>query len=230
MVLIPAGVFTMGSLEDDKSADDNERPAHSVYLDAFYIDQYEVTTARFAKFIQESKRYAPDNIWSVQILKHGRKPVGEVDWYDAAAYCVWAGKRLPTEAEWEKTARGTDQRVYPWGNQPPTEQRANFDRGTTFDYGMLADVGSFEGGKSPYGVYDMAGNVWEWVADWYGENYYGKSPERNPKGPSSGKERVARGGWWLNTPASLRSAFRERFSPTPSRGALGFRCAQDVPK
>jgi len=158
MVLIPAGEFMMGSQESDRNARDKERPAHSVYLDAFYIDQYEVTTARYATFFQATNRPKP-RYWSELILRqHGRKPVVWVDWKDASTYCTWAGKRLPTEAEWEKAARGTDQRLYPWGNQPPTDQRANFGRCCDFkDYAVLADVGSFEQGKSPYGVYDMAG-------------------------------------------------------------------------
>jgi formylglycine-generating enzyme required for sulfatase activity len=124
MVLILAGEFTMGS---DKLAQDDERPAHSVYLDAYYLDQYEMTTARYARFFQQTNRNTP-TYWSEQIIqKHGNKPVVGVDWNDATAYCSWAGRRLPTEAEWEKAARGTDQRLYPWGNAAPSEQRANFN-------------------------------------------------------------------------------------------------------
>lgn len=197
MVLVPAGEFTMGSRKDDKTAEKDERPAHLVYLNAFSIDQYEVTTSRFAEFLRETKRAVP-KYWSEQVpQQHGNKPVVGVDWNDADAYCAWAGKRLPTEAEWEKAARGTDQRLYPWGNQPPNEQRANVNRCCDFkDYGVLTDVGSYEQGKSAYGAYDMAGNVWEWTADWYEENYYSTSPARNPKGPSSGEYRVLRGGSW----------------------------------
>lgn len=230
MVLVPAGEFTMGAIEDEKNAQDHERPAHSVYLDTFSIDQYEVTTTRYAKFFQQTNRATPE-YWSERVLqRHGNKPVVGVDWNDATAYCAWAGKRLPTEAEWEKAARGTDQRVYPWGNQAPTEQRANFNRGDHFNYAMLTDVGSYEQGKSPYGVYDMAGNVWEWTADWYDEHYYSKSPGRNPKGPSSGEYRVRRGGSWANHPDDVRSAVRYFQSPTfQTDYYLGFRCAQDVP-
>ncbi len=231
MLLVPAGEFMMGSRENDKSAQNDERPAHPVYLDAFYIDQYEVTTSHYATFFQETNRAEP-KYWSEQVLKqHGGKPVVGVNWHDATAYCAWGGKRLPTEAEWEKAARGTDQRIYPWGNQPPSEQRANFNRCCDFkDYGVLTDVGSYEQGKSPYSVYEMAGNVWEWTADWYDENYYGKSPERNPKGPSSGEFRVLRGGSWFNAPDLVRSAHRDRLIPSLRNVNFGFRCAQDVPK
>lgn len=228
MVLVLAGEFMMG---DDRSGQNDERPAHSVYLDAFYIDQYEVTTARYARHFEQTNRAAPQ-YWATQVLlNHGNKPVVGVDWNDAVAYCSWAGKRLPTEAEWEKAARGTDQRVYPWGNEAPNEQRGNFNHCCDFkDYGALTNVGSFEKGKSPYGVYDMAGNVWEWVADWYDANHYSKSPKQNPRGPSSGEYRVIRGGSWYNAPVNVRSALRYWDSPTLRYGNIGFRCAQDIPK
>jgi formylglycine-generating enzyme required for sulfatase activity len=230
MVLVSAGEFTMGSREDDMVASDDERPAHSVYLNAFYIDQYEVTTSRYATFFQDTKRRAPAS-WSEQVLKqHGRKPVVGVDWSDAGAYCAWAGKRLPTEAEWEKAARGTDRRLHPWGYAAPNETLANFGRCCSFNgYGVLADVGSFEEGKSPYGAYDMAGNVWEWVSDWYDDAYYSKSQARNPKGPSGGEYRVLRGGSWGNEPADIRSVNRNRLPPTTQSADIGFRCARDIP-
>lgn len=232
MVLVPAGEFMMGSRQDDKTSKNDERPFHSVYLDAYYIDQYEVTTTGYAKFMQVTKRIAPEH-WSEDILKqHGRKPVVGVDWMDAAAYCAWAGKRLPTEAEWEKAARGTDKRLYPWGSEAPTRQRANYNslRFDFKDYGALTDVGSFEQGKSPYGAYDMAGNVYEWSADWYDENYYGKSLPRNPEGPSNGEFRVLRGGAWDSVPVYVRSTYRYWAAPTARLVTVGFRCAQDVPK
>lgn len=230
MVLIPAGEFRMGSWDDDEYAYLNEKPAHSVYLNAFYIDQYEVTTTRYAKFFQETNREAPLP-WSDQVLKqNGRKPVIGVAWNDAVAYCAWTGKRLPTEAEWEKAARGTDQRLYPWGNETPSEQRANFSRGYDFkNYEALTDVGSYEAGKSPYGVYDMAGNVAEWTADWYDPYYYGQSPPRNPTGFPIGSVRVIRGGSSHLGPDDVRSTRRGGNDlPTGRYSTVGFRCAQDI--
>ncbi|HEU5407102.1 MAG TPA: formylglycine-generating enzyme family protein [Nitrospira sp.] len=231
MVLVPAGEFMMEARQEYGMADKDERTIHTVYLDAFYIDQYEITTTRYAKFFQETKRSAP-KYWSEQVLKqHERKPVVGVDWNEAVAYCSWAGKRLPTEAEWEKAARGTDQRLYPWGNEEPGRERANFDRCCdSSHYGILTDVGSFEGGKSPYGVYDMAGNVWEWVADWSDGGYDATSLERNPTGSSRGEKRVVRGGSWDSAPAYVRSSYRLRLSPTFRLDNIGFRCARDVPK
>ena len=231
MVLVPAGEFMMGARQEYGMADKDERTIHTVYLDAFSIDQYEITTARYAKFFQETKRSAP-KYWSEEVLtQHERKPVVGVDWNDAVAYCSWAGKRLPTEAEWEKAARGTDQRLYPWGNAKPSQQWANFDHCCDSNhYGDLTDVGSFEGGTSPYGVYDMAGNVWEWVADWSDGGYDAKSRERNPTGPSSAEKRVVRGGSWDSAPAYVRSSYRLRLSPTFRLDNIGFRCARDVPK
>ena len=174
MVLIPAGEFTMG--KDDAAPD--ERPAHRVHLDAFYIDRYEVTIARYAKFLESEDHDLPFLWHDAKQGHHGTKPVLGVDWYDALAYCRWADKRLPTEAEWEKAARGTDSRLYPWGNDSPSRIHANFEQESKKGYSALTPVGSFERGKSPYGVYDMAGNVWEWVGDRYGEHYYQNSPER----------------------------------------------------
>ncbi len=228
MVLVPAGEFTMGSRQDGKMAEKDEWPAHQVYLDAYFIDQYEVTTSRYAKFFQETKRTAPV-FWHEQVLtQHGGKPVVWVSWHDAQAYCAWAGKRLLTEAEWEKAARGIDQRLYPWGNAEPSQTLANFGYHDSMGYGVLTNFGSLEDGRSLYGAYDMAGNVWEWVADWYDSNYYGKSSVRNPKGPSAGEYRVLRGGSWFNGPRELRSAYRGRDTPLIRGAAIGFRCAQDV--
>jgi formylglycine-generating enzyme required for sulfatase activity len=232
MVLVPAGEFMMGAGSVSSKYREDELPVHPVYLDGYYIDRYEVTTTRYATFLRATKRMAP-NYWSDTVVqRHGRKPVIGVDWDDATAYCAWVGKRLPTEVEWEKAARGTDQRVYPWGNEVPSEQRANFSHCCSFkDYGVLTDVGSFEQGKSPFGVYDMVGNVEEWVLDWYDPRYYSKYyPARNPTGPSSGYYRMTRGGSWIDEPVNIRSACRRPAAPTYRNDDLGFRCAQDIPK
>src|SRR5713101_853277 len=226
MVLIPAGQFTMG--RDDAVPD--EQPTHRVSLDAFYIDRYEVTVAQYAKFV-ESEDSEPPFLW--QEARRGpndENPVLGVDWHEAAAYCRWAGKRLPAEAEWEKAARGTDGRIYPWGNDPPTPAHANFGHETTKGYAALAKVGSFEKGKSPYGVYDLAGNVWEWVADRYDEHYYQHSPEQNPRGPTTGPLRALRGGAWNSAPTVLASTNRNANVPSARRSDVGFRCAQAAPK
>jgi formylglycine-generating enzyme required for sulfatase activity len=228
MVLIPAGEFLMGSPEGEGGED--EHPQHRVYLDAFYMDRYEVTTARYATFLKGTSRKAPDEWEQVELSQHGNRPVVGIDWRDAEAYCRWAGKRLPTEAEWEKASRGPDGRPYPWGKDAPGSLNANF--GLTSSMSVYSDrlepVGSFESGKSPYGVHDMAGNVWEWVADWYDERFYAQSPPRNPKGPASGKAKVLRGGSWIDGPVTLRSADRFLFHPNGRFIWVGVRCARDA--
>ena len=209
MVLVPAGEFLMGS----EAGDEDERPAHTVFLDAFWIDRYEVTNAawnRYARVTEKMPKSAPDGY-----------PVVRVNWFDAQDYCEWAGKRLPTEAEWEKAARGTDGRTYPWG-EGIARNRANYQGGAT----RRQVVGTYPEGVSPFGLHDMAGNVREWVADWYGSGYYATSPERNPEGPVSGTRRILRGGAWCEPPAGLRSTDRFRFDPIYRNFCNGFRCAK----
>lgn len=211
MALVPDGEFAMGSdLVDD------EKPQHRVYLNAFYMDTYEVTVGQYAKFLE-----APPDWNIMNQARHQKRPVANVDWADAATYCKWAGKRLPTEAEWEKAARGTDGRTYPWGKEVPTRLHATFGKLDTSKYDLgwnshaaLTPVGLLEDGKSPYGIYDMAGNVWEWTSDWYDKNYYQSSPSQNPEGPSSGEFKVIRGGSWFNDPQALRSALRGNDKPS----------------
>ena len=221
MAVVPAGEFTMGSL----TGDTDEQPAHRVYVDGFSMDKYEVTIGQYAAFLQ-AKGVEPPSDWkTMNQATNQKRPVANMEWADAAAYCTWAGKRLPTEAEWEKAARGTDGRLYPWGNDPPTPLRANYGKTDWNNHEVLVPVGTLEAGKSPYGIYDMAGNVWEWVSDWYGYNYYKSSPPQNPTGPSSGGTKVIRGGSWYSNPAALRSANRSLISPT-DQGLTGFRCVK----
>ena len=223
MVLVPAGEFTMGSANGDA----DERPPHQVYLDSFLIDRHEVTVEQYAAFLQETGNSAPSDWRTMNQPSNKKRPVSNVDWADAAAYCKWAGKRLPTEAEWEKAARGTDGRLYPWGNEPPTPRHANYGQTGSSNNGALAPVGSFEEGKSPYGVYDMAGNVWEWVSDWYDHDYYKGSQQRNPEGPPTGGFKGIRGGAWNSSPRALRSSDRYWDPPTfRSQYLPGLRCVK----
>ncbi len=229
MVLVPAGSFTMGS----EAGGDDEKPLHSIFLDAFHMDRHEVTTMQYARFLEATGRKPPDKWDGIRLPQVGDRPVVGVDWYDADAYCRLYGKRLPTEAEWEKADRGTDTRPYPWGEERPTAALALYDKSCIFCNvyeDVLKPVGSYENGKSPYGIYDMAGSVQEWTADWYDEHYYKRSPERNPTGPSQGREKVVRGGSWLSRPMLLRTGLRNWENPTDRLDYVGFRCALDTPK
>ena len=238
MVLIPAGPFTMGS--DD--GPHNERPAHTVTLDAYSIDRYEVTLSLYRKFLEEGKYDAPPTWDDEAATLVGDRPAIGMRWESAAAYCRWAGKRLPTEAEWEKAARGTDGRRYPWVEMQPFVDIANYNRGMWVSEtitlmavpggleGMSVRHGLKEGGKSPFGVFHMAGNAAEWVADWYERDYYQKSPERNPSGPMAGEKRVLRGGSWADVPSALRTTARFSAEPNFEDRTIGFRCAADRQK
>ena len=225
MVLIPAGEFTMGS---DKG-DDDEQPIHKVFLDSFYLDKFEVTNGRFAKFVEAIQSEPPWGFADKETpVLRPDQPVRWVNWMDAIGYCLWVGKRLPTEAEWEKAARGPDGRAYPWGNDPPTPAHAVF--GLKEASGTVSAIGNRDKGKSPYGVHDLAGNLYEWTTDWYDEEFYSKNPAINPRGPSEGTAKVQRGGSYINGAYRLRSSFRTKGDPTEHDPNVGFRCAQDVPK
>ncbi len=225
MVLIPAGEFQMG--DHFNEGNDRELPVHTVYLDAFYIDIYEVTNAQYQKFMDATGHGAP-NYWNDSRFNGPDLPVVGVSWHDAVAYAEWAGERLPTEAEWEKAARsGLVGKRYPWGDEAPGAggvYRANYDPGNDAadGYAYTAPVGSFP--ANGYGLYDMAGNVWEWCADWYDGSYYANSPPNNPLGPDSGSYRVLRGGSWHNHPDHLRVATRSRIHPADANDDVGFRC------
>ena len=225
MLLVPAGEFSMGS----EDADDDERPIHRVHLDAFYIDKIEVTNARFARFAAAVMSEPPWGFANQDTpVKKGDQPVRWVNWIEATAYCAWVGKRLPTEAEWEKAARGTDSRVFPWGNDPPTPARAVF--GLMDGAEPSPSDGTRADGKSPYGAMDMSGNLYEWVADWYQEDYYARTAAKNPRGPLQGSAKSQRGGSFTNAVYRLRASFRTKGEPTEHHPRVGFRCAQDAPR
>ena len=253
MVLVPAGEFIMGT--DDSHASSDQRPAHKVYLDAFYIDKHEVTNAQFEefilaggykkrkywteagwKFIQKERFYyiyptrevyrieAPHAYGDNDVSTAPDHPVIGVSWYEAGAYAKWAGKRLPTEAEWEKAARGLEKtRVYPWGN------KMDFSKLNYFPHQQkLKPVGSFPTGESSYGVLDMAGSVWEWCSDWHAGNYYVQSPNKNPKGPAQGELKILRGGGWASIRLQLQCTHRNAEKPTRRAFTVGFRCVKEV--
>lgn len=220
-VLVPAGSAILG--------DDEILPRREIYLDAYYMDQYEVTTGRYALFLEATPGMpAPDGWQALNLDRDGALPVVGVNWHEASAYCAWAGRRLPTEAEWEKAARGTDQRRYPWGDASPTLDHANFSNTSPEAYaGGLAAVGSHPLGRSPYGVHDMAGNVSEWVADWFAESIP-RAAVRNPQGPASGATRVVRGGARFE-PAERQIVTQRWFgNPDLRSDAIGFRCARNA--
>ena len=202
---------------------ENETPQHTVYLDAFYIDKYEVTNAQYGEFMAATG-HSPPPFWNNELFNQPEKPVMSVTWENAKAYADWAGKRLPTEAEWEKAARGTDGRIWTWGNEWDASKLNANDVGTIEGFVYTSPVGSFPQGVSPYGVHDMAGNVWEWCEDWYDENYYSYGPKTNPKGPAYGENHVLRGGDWSMNNDFTRCPSRVGISP----GSMptGFRCAK----
>ncbi|HMU30725.1 MAG: formylglycine-generating enzyme family protein [Nitrospira sp.] len=225
MAFIPAGEFAMGS---DRGQDD-EQPVHRVLVKAFYLETHEVTVARYAAFLMSQKADPPFKWNEATSGAHESKPVAGVNWYDARDYCRWIGRRLPTEAEWELAARGTEGRMYPWGDAQPTRSHANAGHTKWHGYDTLTNVGQFELGKTPNGVYDLAGNLWEWVADWYDATYYQFSQRENPSGPSAGPLRALRGGAWNNDAKTIRSANRAGYAPDARRNDVGFRCAKDAP-
>jgi formylglycine-generating enzyme required for sulfatase activity/predicted Ser/Thr protein kinase len=227
-VYIPSGQFLMGTLETEPGAGNEEKPQHPVYLSVYWIDQTEVTNAMYLRCVREGVCRPPKASGSSTRPAYfdepgfGNYPVIYVSWGDADIYCRWAGRRLPSEAEWEKAARGSDGQTYPWGEDPPDTERANFNN----QVGDTRAVGSYPAGASPYGALDMAGNVAEWVADWYDPDYYPVSPASNPTGPETGDFRVLRGGSWFNMARAMRAAFRLSNYPDLQSDTLGFRCAR----
>jgi len=243
MVYVPAGKFWMGSSDADIDAIlaecseckrewyTDEQPQHEVYPDAFWIDRTEVTNGQYRLCVAdgacspplESTSYTRDSYYGD--TEFDNYPVIYVNWSQAKAYCTWAGKRLPTEAEWEKAARGTDGRIYPWGEEIDCN-RANYWGKAGICVGDTTEVGSYPAGTSPYGALDMAGNVWEWVADWYSSSYYASLPDSNPQGPDSGAGRVVRGGSWHHDQRGVRAAYRLGREPSHALSHVGFRCAR----
>jgi formylglycine-generating enzyme required for sulfatase activity len=220
VVRIPAGEFSMGSPEGEGESD--ERPQHAVDLSEFLIDKTEVSWRQFQKFAEATGSQLPRTpIWGIR----DHYPVSFVLWEEAKQYCEWVGGRLPTEAEWEKAARGTDAQRYPWGND--WKPLCNSISGGLH---QLEAVGSYPGCVSPYGVLDMSGSMWEWTADRYAEDYYHEAASRDPRGPDSGRLRVMRGGAWMSQPLWLRAAYRAKRAPTSRNADHGFRCAQGPPE
>ena len=244
IVYIPAGDYLMGSLETDIGADNDEMPQHSVYLNAFWMDQTVVTNAMYARFLNEMGNQIEErSTWldagdeDVLITQQGsgwkpingfeNHPVVEVTWFGARAYCQWAGRRLPTESEWEIAARGAVPggdigRIYPWGDEIDCDKAQYANCG-----GGLLPVNSKPAGVSPFGVLGLSGNTWEWVSDWYAADYYAQSPLDNPQGPSEGKTRVLRGGSWEYDWKHLRAANRRNNGPSVSMHDYSFRCVID---
>lgn len=263
MVFVSSGEFTMGTPEGSLGLAD-EHPERRIYLSAFYIDRFEVTNDAYLRFVQTAGHRMPEHanpsstLWAhgvplPHILTH---PVVNVSWEDAQAYCRWAGKRLPTEAEWEKAARGTDGRRYPWGNvwdftkansasywakrtiefQSGSDWEAFWVQGegarVAKEQGVRGEiltlpVGSFPDGVSPYGIHDMAGNASEWVQDWYDPNYYRQAPLTDPAGPPRGAIKAKRGGSWLKPASSLQTTDRDWGLMDSRPSGTGFRCAKD---
>ncbi len=229
MVTIPAGPFLMGTQSPKGRAD--EWPQRTVQVDAFAIDAVEVTNERYMNFVTTTGHRSPPNPYGTGVLVSVKGieqlPVVQVTWYDAKAYCAWAKKRLPTEAEWEKAARGTDGRTFPWGEDTPTAKRANYDREWVDDKTLHA-VGSLPGGDSPYGIKDMSGNAREWVQDWYDPDYYANAPTKNPQGPDKGIVRVIRGGSWHSPHSDITATARGRGGFALQTHGTGFRCVRSV--
>jgi len=223
MVSIPAGLFTRGTI----AGGFDEQPVKRVRLDGYAIDKYEVTNHQYAAFVAATnhRKAGPPSRYAKNMarMRGANQPVVYVSWNDADAYCRWKGKRLPTEAEWEKAMRGGDKRLWPWGNE--VDPLATNWAVARDGYDVTAPVGSFPRDVSPFGVADGAGNVIEWVADWYGEDVYGTPADRNPKGPEFGTYKVLRGGAYTTSGTDVRVTSRSKMVPDFRDETIGFRCA-----
>ena len=240
MILIPKGFFIIGA----NGHGDDEAPEHKVYLDAYYIDKYEVTAGQFAAFLNDVKTFKEfykDSKYGMLVLEKEFRPrqglesypINNVSWFGAAAFCKWKNKRLPTEAEWEKAARGTEGNFFPWGNDPITPQKARYRQNWTEEvaHRVMVPVDSMPEGKSSYGLFHMLGNVKEWVDDWYDREYYKEENHNlNPKGQIGGEFKVLKGGSWRDLRSFVYASFRNNSYPNTALDDYGFRCAQDGPE
>jgi formylglycine-generating enzyme required for sulfatase activity len=233
MVFVPGGEFRRGRTYDDPETKvawypnplRDDLPVRAIHVDPFYLDQHEVTIGEYAAFVKAT-RHRPPPVWRNGQAPPGKDqlPVADVSWEDAGAYCAWRGKRLPTEAEWERACRGlADNQKYTWGDAPPKKSDARFD-------GLEGPAPACSFPKSRLGLCDMAGNVWEWTADWYGKDYYAEAPDRNPPGPAKGIYRVLRGGSWFDKPDFLTCSHRSWARPGERSPNIGFRCAKGFRK
>jgi formylglycine-generating enzyme required for sulfatase activity len=229
MVFLPGGEFQRGRTHEDPETKvawypnplRDDLPVRAVHVSPFYLDEHEVTIGEYAAFVKAARHRTPP-VWAEGKPPVGREtyPVADVSWDDAAAYCAWKGKRLPTEAEWERACRGmVDSERYPWGDRTPGKGDARFD-------GLEGPAAVCSVPKSRAGLCDMAGNVWEWTADWYGKEYYAEAPPRDPKGPANGIYRVLRGGSWFDKAGFLTCSYRSWARPGERSPNIGFRCAK----
>lgn len=233
MVFFPGGEFRRGrTYEDPETRVDwypnplrDDLPVRSIHIDPFYLDTHEVTIGEYAAFVKATRHRTPP-VWTDGRAPAGKEqlPVADVSWDDAAAYCAWQGKRLPTEAEWERACRGlVENEKYPWGDRAPKKTDARFD-------GLEGPAAVCSLPKTRMGLCDITGNVWEWTADWFGKDYYAEAPERNPKGPAKGMYRVLRGGSWFDKADFMTCSHRSWARPAERSPNIGFRCAKSFGK
>ncbi|MBH0193949.1 MAG: SUMF1/EgtB/PvdO family nonheme iron enzyme [Nitrospira sp.] len=245
MLTVAKGPFLMGTARMSEGSfsletqyDDTEQPQRRVWLDSFEIDRDEVSLGEYLQWLRQQQRPVPEEmrklidhmttIHAAQPETLARWPALYATWPEASEFCRAQGKRLPREAEWEKAARGDRGNLFPWGQQPPTPELAKFGQYHVHEIPIVAPVETGEEGRSPYGLHHMAGNAAEWVEDWFGIDYYATLPERNPRGPNSGRYKVVRGGSWKSEPVMLRTATRSGAGPDRRAATIGFRCARSL--
>ena len=245
LLTVVEGPFIMGTARTshepfsfDLQYDDTEQPQRRVWLNQYEIDRDEVSLGEYLMWLRQQQRHLPeevrrliDHVTTIHALPPktlARWPALYVTWSEASDFCRAHGKRLPTEAEWEKAARGDSGNLFPWGQRPPTPALAMFGQYHVHEIPIVASVDSGEEGRSPYGLHHMAGNAAEWVEDWFGIDYYATMPDRNPHGPANGRYKVVRGGSWKSAPALLRTATRGGASPDQRAATIGFRCARSA--